>query len=79
MGLSTVPASARIVETPSEDHHVSSTVYGSSIATEGLPRFEMPENEMEPRLVKRFIEDELLGTSHFALCSRGFARGLELM
>lgn len=64
MGLSTVPASDRLVESPSEPHHVSSTVYGSSIASEGLPRFEMGENEMEPRLVQRFIEDELLGDAN---------------
>lgn len=44
----------------SHDNQVSTTVYGSRAAATGIPRFEMGEEEMDPRLAQRFIKDELL-------------------
>jgi hypothetical protein len=41
-----------------EDFH-STTVYGSASAAKSIPRYELAEEEMEPRLAKRFIADEL--------------------
>ena len=60
------------------DNAVSTTVYGSRAAAKGIPRFEMGEEEMDPRLAKRFCQDELLmnGNPHLNLarcvfcCSR---------
>lgn len=48
---------------------VSTTVYGSRAAAAGIPRFEMGEEEMDPRLAKRFCQDELLmnGNPHLNL------------
>ncbi|BGP11260.1 hypothetical protein JCM10049v2_007163 [Rhodotorula toruloides] len=59
-GLQTVPADSRVHDKPTEDHHVSSTIYGSRQAAQGIPRFEMAEDEMDPRLAQRFVKDELL-------------------
>ncbi|GAA5904455.1 hypothetical protein JCM8208_004198 [Rhodotorula glutinis] len=52
---------------PSEPHHVSSTVYGSRAAAQGIPALEMGEDEMDPRLAKRFVEDELLSDGNPSL------------
>lgn len=41
-----------------EDLH-STTVYGSASARKAIPRYEMAEEELDPRLAKRFIADEL--------------------
>ncbi|GAA6008495.1 hypothetical protein JCM11491_004498 [Sporobolomyces phaffii] len=43
-----------------ELHQLSSTVYGSSAARNGIQRFEMGEHEMDPRAAARFVSDELL-------------------
>ncbi|PRQ71182.1 glutamate decarboxylase [Rhodotorula toruloides] len=59
-GLHRVPADSRVHDNPTEDHHVSSTIYGSRQAAQGIPRFEMAEDEMDPRLAQRFVKDELL-------------------
>ncbi|GAA6046833.1 hypothetical protein JCM3770_005666 [Rhodotorula araucariae] len=59
-GLQTIPADSRVHDKPTEDNHVSSTVYGSRAAATGIPRLEMGEDEMEPRMAQRFIQDELL-------------------
>ncbi|GAA5907708.1 hypothetical protein JCM6882_008953 [Rhodosporidiobolus microsporus] len=59
-GLRTVPADSRVRDQPTAEHHVSSTVYGSREASEGIPRFEMGENELSSQLTARFIRDELL-------------------
>ncbi|CEQ42780.1 SPOSA6832_04628 [Sporobolomyces salmonicolor] len=56
---------------PTEDHHVSSIVYGrttnlqplgvdSAAARQGIKRFELPDEEMDSRLAQRFVQDELL-------------------
>ncbi|SCV70687.1 BQ2448_3449 [Microbotryum intermedium] len=58
--LSTVPAESRVKDSPTEAHHVSSTVYGSSLARDGIRRFELPEQELPAMVVQRFISDELL-------------------
>ncbi|KDE07904.1 glutamate decarboxylase [Microbotryum lychnidis-dioicae p1A1 Lamole] len=60
MVLSTVPADSRVKDSPSEAHHVSSTVYGNSLARNGIRRFELPEQELPATIVQRFISDELL-------------------
>ncbi|KPV71899.1 uncharacterized protein RHOBADRAFT_67008 [Rhodotorula graminis WP1] len=67
MGLRTIPADSRVSDNPSESHHVSSTVYGSRAAAQGIPALEMGEDEMDPRLAKRFVQDELLGNSNPSL------------
>ncbi|GAA6059938.1 hypothetical protein JCM10212_003078 [Sporobolomyces blumeae] len=59
-----VPADSRVHDhnkqhCPGLDH-LSSTVYGSATARNGIKRFEMNEDEMEPRAAARFISDELL-------------------
>ncbi|TNY20210.1 glutamate decarboxylase [Rhodotorula diobovata] len=59
-GLQTIPSDSRVVDNPTEEHHVSSTVYGSREARTGIPRLEMGEDEMDPQLAKRFVQDELL-------------------
>lgn len=41
-----------------EDFH-STTVYGSAFARRNIPRYELADEEMEPRMAKRFIQDEL--------------------
>ncbi|KAF8323750.1 glutamate decarboxylase [Clavulina sp. PMI_390] len=56
--LSTVPSADRHEELNVNDF--STTVYGSSLAGTGVPRFEMPENEMPARTAQRFIKDDLL-------------------
>ncbi|GAA5881613.1 hypothetical protein JCM16303_005509 [Sporobolomyces ruberrimus] len=43
-----------------ELHQLSTTVYGSSAAGKGIKRFEMAEEEMDPRSAARFVSDELL-------------------
>ncbi|KAK4698997.1 glutamate decarboxylase, partial [Phenoliferia sp. Uapishka_3] len=58
--LSSVPADSRVHAEPSHESHVTSLVYGSSLAGEGIPRFEMSENEMPARNAARFVHDELL-------------------
>ncbi|BGP19955.1 hypothetical protein JCM10213_006732 [Rhodosporidiobolus nylandii] len=70
-GLRTVPADSRAVEKPTEDQHVSSLVYGSREAAEGIKRFEMGEDEMPAQNAARFIRDELLmdGNPHMNLAS----------
>ncbi|GAA5839119.1 hypothetical protein JCM5353_007717 [Sporobolomyces roseus] len=57
--LSSVPADSR-THTDPESHQLSSTVYGSAAARTGIKRFEMNEEEMEPRAAARFVSDELL-------------------
>ncbi|GAA5931001.1 uncharacterized protein JCM15063_002518 [Sporobolomyces koalae] len=47
-------------EQTAELHHLSSTVYGSAAAGTVIKRFEMNEEEMEPRVAARFVADELL-------------------
>ncbi|GAA6041953.1 hypothetical protein JCM8097_000239 [Rhodosporidiobolus ruineniae] len=59
-GLRKVPADERVVEQPTEEHHVSSTVYGSREAAEGIKRFELQDEEMSAQLAARMIRDELL-------------------
>ncbi|GAA5909619.1 hypothetical protein JCM5296_002371 [Sporobolomyces johnsonii] len=58
--LSIVPAESRVVDKPTEDHHVSSIVYGSAAARQGIKRFELNDGEMDARLAQRFVQDELL-------------------
>lgn len=53
--LSTVPADSRTTADPGHESFVSSTVYGSSAAGQGIPRFEMPEEEMPARNALRFV------------------------
>jgi glutamate decarboxylase len=59
--LSTVPsdekAKARDV---SHEKFISTTVYGSSLAAEAIPRFELGEDEMPARTAMRLVHDELL-------------------
>jgi len=68
--LSTVPAGER-TGTANDVHALSTTVYGSSLAGSGVPRFEMPEDEMPARTAARFIKDDLLldGTPSLNLAS----------
>ncbi|GAA5838998.1 hypothetical protein JCM11251_007849 [Rhodosporidiobolus azoricus] len=70
-GLRTVPADSRVHDKPTEDDHVSSTIYGSRQAAEGIPRFEMGEQEMTSQLAGQLIRDELLmdGNPHMNLAS----------
>lgn len=42
----------------------STTVYGSASARKEIPRYEMAEEELDPRIAKRFIADELQLVSH---------------
>ncbi|KZO97148.1 glutamate decarboxylase [Calocera viscosa TUFC12733] len=65
--LSTVPATERTDAHPDHDHYVSTTVYGSALAAEEIPRFEMAEEEMPARLAARFVHDELLMDGNPAL------------
>jgi len=59
--LSTVPSDAKTsIEDVHHDNFVSTTVYGSAIAGKGIPRFEMPEEEMPSRTAMRLVHDELL-------------------
>ncbi|KAL8291439.1 hypothetical protein RQP46_002417 [Phenoliferia psychrophenolica] len=69
--LSSVPADSRLNLDPSHEKHVSSTVYGSSLAATGVPRFELAEDEMPARQAARFVHDELLmdGTPAMNLAS----------
>lgn len=71
-GIHLVPARQRTDEGSSgHANAVSTTVYGSRAAAAGIPRFEMGEEEMDPRLAKRFCQDELLmnGNPHLNLAS----------
>ncbi|GAA5973579.1 hypothetical protein JCM11641_007131 [Rhodosporidiobolus odoratus] len=70
-GLRTVPANSRVHDKPTEDHHVTSTVYGSRQAAEGIAHFEMGEDEMNSQLASTLIRDELLmdGNPHMNLAS----------
>lgn len=43
---------------PNDEVH-STTVYGSASARKGIPRYELADEELDPRIVKRFIADEL--------------------
>ncbi|GAA5903065.1 uncharacterized protein JCM6883_002681 [Sporobolomyces salmoneus] len=52
-------ANSRVhTENGSDVHALSSTIYGSAAA--GIKRFEMNEEEMDPRMAARFVRDELL-------------------
>ncbi|KAF9516598.1 hypothetical protein BS47DRAFT_658820 [Hydnum rufescens UP504] len=66
--LSTVPATSN---SNVDIHNLTTTVYGSAIAGRGAPRFELAEEEMEPRVAARFIHDHLLldGTPSLNLAS----------
>ncbi|KAM0746541.1 glutamate decarboxylase [Meredithblackwellia eburnea MCA 4105] len=44
----------------SHSDYVSNSVYGSSIAKSSIPRFELAEHELDPRIAARFVSDELL-------------------
>lgn len=63
----------RAVQT-NHDNAVSSTVYGSRSAATGIPRFEMGEDELDPRLAQRFVQDELLMSGTPALNLASFVR-----
>lgn len=63
----------RAVQT-NHDNAVSSTVYGSRSAATGIPRFEMGEDELDPRLAQRFVKDELLMSGTPALNLASFVR-----
>ncbi|GAA6017956.1 hypothetical protein JCM8202_006211 [Rhodotorula sphaerocarpa] len=66
----------RAVQT-NHDNAVSSTVYGSRSAATGIPRFEMGEDELDPRLAQRFVQDELLMSGTPALNLASFTTFME--
>lgn len=51
--LSHVPAHERLDE--SHKNYVSSTIYGSALAADGIPRFELPDGEMPAKQAARFV------------------------
>ena len=66
--LSTVPSDKKLnSHDVSHKKFVSTTVYGSALAIEAIPRFEMSEEEMPARTAARFVHDELLMDGNPAL------------
>ncbi|ORZ01684.1 glutamate decarboxylase [Syncephalastrum racemosum] len=71
--LSNAVSQARIEESTSkgELHHdaVSTSVYGTRWASEAIPRYDMPQDEMPSNVAYRLIKDELAVRSNGALVS----------
>ena len=66
--ISTVPSHEKAnCHDVGHENFVSTTVYGSVLATESTPRFEMGEDEMPARTAARFVHDELLMDGNPAL------------
>ena len=66
--LSTVPADAKTsIDDVHHDDFVSTTVYGSAVARDGIPRFELAEEEMPARTAMRVVHDELLMVIEFSI------------
>lgn len=60
--LSAVPSDSKLnaQHAIGHEHFVSTTVYGSALAAEAIPRFELGEGEMPARVAMRMVYDELL-------------------
>lgn len=60
--LSAVPSDSKVnAQHPiGHENFLSTTVYGSVIAAETIPRFELSEGEMPARVAMRMVYDELL-------------------
>jgi glutamate decarboxylase len=66
--LSNVPSDEKAnAHNVGHEKFVSTTVYGSALAAEAIPRFEMCEEEMPARTAARFVHDELLMDGNPAL------------
>lgn len=48
-----------LLDMDNEDEDYTSTVYGSRYAALDLPRYEMPDKEMPPKVAYRLIKDDL--------------------
>lgn len=60
-----------------QDEIHSTTVYGSASARKEIPRYEMAEEELDPRIAKRFIADELQLVRHTVSCSPAGGESME--